>query len=46
MQHAPIDNASRERAHQFGVGNAAEVIGEVSVNDFRVASEQRLLSYA
>ena len=43
MQHAPIDDASRERAHQVGVGNASEVVREVGVYDFRVASEQRLL---
>ena len=42
MQHAPIDNASRERAHQFGVGNASEVVREVGVYDFRVASKQQL----
>ena len=45
MQHTSIDDASRQRAHQFGVRNAAEVIGEVGVNDFRVASEQRLFHF-
>ena len=43
MQHAPIHNAPRERAHQFGVRDASEVVREVGVYDFRVASEQRLL---
>ena len=42
MQHAPIDDAPRERPHQFGVRNAPEVVREVGVHDFRVASEQRL----
>jgi len=42
MQHAPINNAPRKRAHQFGMGNATEVVREVGVNDFRVASDQRL----
>ena len=41
MQHAPINDASRERAHQFGVRNASEVVREVGVDDFRVASEQQ-----
>ena len=42
MQHTPIHDAPRKRLHQFGVWNAAEVIRKVGVNDFRVASEQRL----
>ena len=42
MQHAPIDDAPRERAHQFSVRNASEVVREVGVHDFRVAAEQRL----
>jgi len=41
MQHTPIHDASRERAHQFSVGNASEVVREVGVYDFRVAAEQR-----
>ena len=41
MQHTPINDASRKRTHQFGVRNASEVVREVGVNDFRVASEQQ-----
>ena len=42
MQHPPIDDASRERAHQFSVRDAPKVVREVGVHDFRMASEQRL----
>lgn len=40
MQHTPAYDAPRERLHQFGVRNAAEVIGEVGVDDVRLASKQ------
>ena len=43
MQHARVHDASRERTHQFCVWNAAEVVREVGVNDFRVIVEQRVL---
>jgi hypothetical protein len=42
MQYTPVDDAPRERQHQFGVRNAPEVVREVGVHDFRVAAEQRL----
>ena len=42
MQHAPIHDASRERAHQVGVRDTRKVIREVGVHDFPVAAEQRL----
>src|ERR1700694_2707519 len=43
MQNAPINNPARYRLDQLGVGNAPEVVREVGVDDFRVASEQQLL---
>ena len=43
MQHAPIDDPTRYRLDQLGVGNAPEVVREVGVDYFRVASEQQLL---
>ncbi len=43
MQHALINDASRERQHQFSVGNASEVVREVGVNDVRMPSVQPLL---
>jgi site-specific DNA recombinase len=42
MQHAPIHYASRERAHEISVRDAAEVVREVGVYDVQVASVQRL----
>jgi hypothetical protein len=42
MQHAPINDPACDRLHQLGMGNAPEVVREVSVNDFRVATEQQL----
>ena len=45
MQHTPVHDAPRERQHQFGVWNGPEVVGEVRVYDFRVASEQRLFHF-
>jgi site-specific DNA recombinase len=42
MQHPPVHDAPRERQHEFGVRNGPEVVGEVGVYDFRMASEQRL----
>ena len=42
MQHAPVHDAPRKRQHQFGVRNGPEVVREVGVYNFRVASEQRL----
>src|SRR6266404_5028391 len=43
MQHTPVHDAPRERAHQLGVWNAAEVVREVGVYDFPMVIEQRLL---
>jgi len=43
MQYTPIANASRKRAHQFGVRNAPEVVRQVGVDDFRMTVEQQLL---
>ena len=42
MQHAPINDPARYRLHQFGMGDASEVVREVGVHDFRVATEQQL----
>src|SRR5450755_465147 len=42
MQHAPVHDAPRKRQHQFGVRNGPEVVREVGVYNFRMASEQRL----
>ena len=42
MQHAPVHDAPRKRQHQFGVRNGPEVVREVGVYNFRVASEQCL----
>jgi len=42
VQHAPINDAARDRLDQLGVGNAPEVVREVGVDDFRVAAEQQL----
>jgi hypothetical protein len=42
-QHTPINDVSRERQHQFGVGNTAEVVRQVRVNDVRLPSMQPLL---
>ena len=46
MQHTPIDDAPRERAHQLGVWNASEVVREVSVPDFRVAAQKVEAAFA
>jgi hypothetical protein len=45
MQHPPIDHAPRERAHQFGVWNAPEVVREVGIDDFPVTPDQRLFHF-
>jgi hypothetical protein len=42
MQHTPVHDAPRERAHQFGMRDATEVVREVGVDDFRMLIEQRL----
>jgi len=42
MQHPRVHDASRERAHEFGVWNAAEVVREVGVYHVQMASVQRL----
>ena len=42
MQHAPINDPARHRLHQLGMGNAPEVVREVGVHDFRMATEQQL----
>ena len=39
MQHAPINNSARHRLEKVGVRNAPEVVREVGVNDFRVATK-------
>ena len=41
MQHAPINNPARHRLEKFGMRNASEVVREVGVHDFRVATEQQ-----
>jgi hypothetical protein len=38
MQHAPVNNSARYRLYQLGMGDASEVVREVGINDFRVAS--------
>ena len=43
MQHAPINDPARYRHYEFGMGNAAEVVREVGVNDFRMATKQQFL---
>jgi len=43
MQHAPIDDAARHRLQEVGVWNAPEVVREVGVHDFRMATKQQLL---
>jgi hypothetical protein len=43
MQHAPINDASRERQHQFGVWNTSKVVRKVSINNVRLPSMQPLL---
>ena len=42
MQHAPINDPARYRLQQFGMRNASEVVREVGVHDFRMATEQQL----
>ena len=42
MEHAPIDDPTRNRLEKVGMGNAPEVVREVSVYDFGVAAEQQL----
>jgi hypothetical protein len=43
MQHAPINDPTRHRLQEVSVGNAPEVVREVGIHDFRMASEQQLL---
>src|ERR1700687_4957132 len=43
MQHAPINDTARHRLEKVGVRNAPEVVREVGVHDFRMATEQQLL---
>jgi hypothetical protein len=38
MQHAPINDPARHRLYKFGMRNAPEVVREVGVNNFRVAT--------
>jgi hypothetical protein len=45
MQHTRIHDAPRERQHEFGVRDGPEVVREVGVYNFRVASEQRFLHF-
>ena len=42
MQHAPIDDPTRNRLEQVGMGNAPEVVREVGIHNFRMAAEQQL----
>ncbi len=37
-----IHDPARDRLQQLGMGDASEVVREVSVNDVRVATEQQL----
>jgi hypothetical protein len=41
MQNEPVNDASRQRQHQFGVGNTSEVVREVGVNNVRVTAKQQ-----
>jgi len=43
MQHAPINDASRERHHQFSVWNTTEVVRKIGVNNVRLPSMQSFL---
>src|SRR5205807_5708345 len=43
MQHAPINDPARHRLEKVGVWNAPEVVREVGVHDFRMATKQQLL---
>ena len=43
MQHAPINDAARHRLQEVGMRNAPEVVREVGVHDFWVATKQQLL---
>ncbi len=43
MQHTRVQNAPRERQHEFSVRDAPEVIRQVRVNDIPAAKDQRLL---
>src|SRR5262245_47962503 len=43
MQHAPINDTARHRLEKVGMRNAPEVVREVGVHDFRMATEQQLL---
>jgi hypothetical protein len=45
MQHAPINNSAPYRLYKFGMRNAPEVVREVGVNDFRVATKQLLFHF-
>src|SRR5437667_4206738 len=40
MHYAPINNPARHRLEKVGMRNAPEVVREVGVYDFRVATEQ------
>src|SRR6516162_2271390 len=42
MQHAPIDDPARHRLQKLGMGNAPEVVREVGVHHFPMATEQQL----
>ena len=43
MKHAPIDDATRNRLEQVGMGNAPEVVREVGVHHFPMAAKHQLL---
>src|SRR6516164_3663190 len=43
MQHAPINDPARHRLQKVGMRNAPEVVREIGVHDFRMATEQQFL---
>jgi hypothetical protein len=43
MQHAPIDDATRNRPEKVGMRNAPEVVREVSVHHVSMAAKHQLL---
>src|SRR5208282_6060707 len=43
MEHAPIDDPTRNRLEQVGMGNAPEGVREVGVHHVRMAAKQQLL---
>ena len=41
MQHTPVDDPTRYRFHEFGMGNAPKEIREVGIDDFPVSAKQQ-----